>query len=205
MLIAFSGKMGVGKNHIAERVLPTVLSKYLTNIQYYYLAFGDQMKVELACRKPELSYNLLFEEKTKDVRKMLQEYGTENGRNVHGENVWIRSLGMWIDIFKHRTPTKNNIFVVTDVRFKNEAKWIEERNGILIRVESHSRNTERLHQERSHELEKHISETDLDDYAFKNVINNEVNQDVEKQLNDIIHKAFVRHNIFTSYMKLEKD
>lgn len=173
LLIGFSGKMGTGKNYIAEKVLPCVLDKMMSNIQYYYLAFGDQMKVELGCRNKELNYGLLFDKKTKEVRQMLQQYGTENGRNKYGEDVWIRSMGLWMDIFRNRTPNKNNVFIITDVRFKNEADWINKHNGILIRVDAPQRNMERINQEGSQDIQNHASETDLDDYPFKYVINND--------------------------------
>lgn len=190
IVIGFSGKMGTGKNYIAEKVLPAVLSKVIPDTQYYYMAFGDQIKVELGCRRPHLTYDLLFEKKTKDVRQLLQQYGTENGRNVHGEHIWIKSLDLWMDIYKHRSPDKNNIFVVTDVRFKNEAKWVEDNNGILIRVDAPIRNEDRIKQEESQDIKNHVSEVDLDDYDFKNIINNEHDQVPKTQLEHIIAKYY---------------
>lgn len=190
VLIGFSGKMGTGKNYIAERVLPLVLSKFINNAQYFYMAFGDQMKVELGCRRPELTYDLLFEKKTKEVRQLLQKYGTENGRHVHGENIWINSLNMWMEMHKRRSPDTNNIFVVTDVRFKNEARWIESKNGVLIRVDAPCRNEDRIKQEESQEIQHHVSETDLDDYPFKHVIKNEKGNIPNIQLEHIIREHY---------------
>jgi len=192
MLIGLSGKMGTGKNYIAEKVLPLVLSKFIHNAQYYYMAFGDQIKVELGCRRPELTYDMLFEKKTRDVRQLLQQYGTENGRGVYGENIWINSLNMWMEIHKSRTSNTNNIFVVTDVRFKNEADWIEANNGILLRINAPSRNHERIQQEESHEIQNHISETDLDNYKFKYIVTNDKDDDPHKQITNIMCSIYQR-------------
>uniref|UniRef100_A0A6C0LYL1 Uncharacterized protein n=1 Tax=viral metagenome TaxID=1070528 RepID=A0A6C0LYL1_9ZZZZ len=183
LLIGLSGKMGSGKNYIAEKILPIILNKMITNIQYYYIAFGDQMKVEVGCRNKDLSYDSLFNEKTKEVRQMLQEYGTKNGRDKYGEDIWIRSLSLWMEIYKNRTPNKNNIFIVTDVRFRNEAQWIKQHNGILLRVNAPNRTASRVKQEGSEDIQNHLSETDLDNYPFEYVINN----DIEEQ-NNVLNK-----------------
>ena len=59
-------------------------------------------------------------------RNMLQKMGTEAGRNVFGDDLWVQSLDSRIDM------TKNN--VITDVRFPNEIKWIRSKGGFVIRV-----------------------------------------------------------------------
>lgn len=60
-------------------------------------------------------------------RLALQLMGTEVGRNVFGENIWIHSLENKIkDVSKH--------YVVTDVRFQNEIDWIRKQKGILIEI-----------------------------------------------------------------------
>jgi hypothetical protein len=58
-------------------------------------------------------------------RMILQMIGTEFGRNMLGEDVWIESL-------KKRSENKN--IVISDVRFINEAENIKKSGGILIRI-----------------------------------------------------------------------
>lgn len=58
-------------------------------------------------------------------RLALQLMGTEAGREVFNQDIWIISL-------LNRVKGKN--VVVTDVRFKNEVKYIQENQGIIIRV-----------------------------------------------------------------------
>lgn len=58
-------------------------------------------------------------------RLALQLMGTEAGRNVFHEDVWVISL-------LNRSKRKN--VVVTDVRFQNEINHIQNNNGIVVRV-----------------------------------------------------------------------
>lgn len=58
-------------------------------------------------------------------RLALQLMGTEAGRNVFHTDIWVISL-------LNRARGKN--VVVTDVRFQNEIKYIQDNGGIIIRV-----------------------------------------------------------------------
>lgn len=58
-------------------------------------------------------------------RLALQLLGTEAGRNVFHKDIWVNSL-------LKRAGDKN--VVITDVRFKNELKFIHKNNGIIVRV-----------------------------------------------------------------------
>ena len=58
-------------------------------------------------------------------RLALQLLGTEAGREVFHKDIWVNSL-------LKRAGDKN--VVITDVRFKNELKFIQKNNGIVIRV-----------------------------------------------------------------------
>jgi hypothetical protein len=189
--VGISGKMGSGKNYIAEKVLPPIIDKYIKNAQYYYLAFGDQIKVELGCRHKELNYDVLFNKKTKEVRQLLQKYGTEEGRCKYGEDIWIRSMQMWMDIFKGRNIGRNNVFIITDVRFRNEADWIRSQNGVLIRIDAPKRTSDRVLQEGSDGIQNHSSEVDLDAYEFKYIVNNdpEYVNTIEEQVQEIARRV----------------
>ncbi len=61
-----------------------------------------------------------------EVRRLLQRMGTEAGRRVHGENVWIDAL--------FRTVDPGQRVVITDVRFENEAKAIYVRGGLVVEI-----------------------------------------------------------------------
>jgi hypothetical protein len=98
------------------------------------------------------------------VRELLQVLGTEAGRNVIHTNIWVNSL-----FSEYKYPNcdsipgkicfghKNPNWIITDVRFPNEAEKIKEKGGLLIRIES----------PRCNYNDTHSSETALDDYGGK--------------------------------------
>src|SRR6185295_14554565 len=64
------------------------------------------------------------------VRRLLQRIGTEVGRNVLGENVWVNALDKRVR--EHlRGQTRERHIVITDVRFHNEADYIRDQGGML--------------------------------------------------------------------------
>lgn len=63
-----------------------------------------------------------------EVRRILQRLGTELGRNLIGENVWV-------DITMRQVAEADSPSCITDVRFPNEAAAIKSASGILVRVD----------------------------------------------------------------------
>jgi hypothetical protein len=63
-----------------------------------------------------------------DVRRLLQRMGTEAGRNIHGEDCWIK-------IAKRKVDAAPGPVVITDVRFANEAEAIRSWGGKIIRID----------------------------------------------------------------------
>ena len=77
-LIGLSGKLGSGKNYIAEKIISPHF-RDLYNI--LIIGFGDQVKNELYARDLALTYDLLYDKKTYESRNKLQQYATEHGRD----------------------------------------------------------------------------------------------------------------------------
>lgn len=93
------------------------------------------------------------------IRQLLQKFGTEVGRNI-SPNLWVDAL--MNDYIKAKLDGYEEDWIVTDVRFENEAEAIRENGGILIRL---NRNTG--------SNDQHPSETALDNYKnFDLVIDN---------------------------------
>jgi len=92
-------------------------------------------------------------------RCFLEQIGTECGRNIIHKNIWIYTT------LNNYNPNKDN-WIITDVRFKNEAQELQTYNqSILIRV-----NRPQLTNKKQKE---HSSETALDNYKnFDYIINN---------------------------------
>lgn len=120
------------------------------------------------------------------VREVLQRVGTEAMRNQIHQNVWVNAL------FSEYKPISTGWlyspdiypkWVITDVRFPNEAKAIKDRGGIVIRVNrGGDQAAEGLHP----------SETALDDYEFDEVI---INDGTLEDLKEKVRTILIRYEI----------
>jgi hypothetical protein len=61
-------------------------------------------------------------------RHMLQLMGTEAGRDVFNENLWVHTVARRI------ASSDNDKFVIPDVRFSNEIEFIRRNGGHVVRV-----------------------------------------------------------------------
>ena len=191
LVIGFSGKLGSGKDYIAKHILPSVL-EMLCGIDFdiRVVAVADQLKYELAARDSTLTYDLMYVTKTTEVRTKLQQYGTEQGRDKYGDDMWLQALSirMEVDRQRHIGP-RPIIFVLTDIRYENEANFVSNKlHGLLIRVDAPGRNRTRLEQEGIADVTPHRSETALDTYEFPYTIYNDYGHEstISKQLSHIV-------------------
>lgn len=182
MIIGLSGKMGTGKDYIANEIIIPFLKKH--GKQCLQLAFADQVKVN-AMTKYNLNFNDVYVEKTHETRNFLQYEGTENGRNVLGEDIWINYFDSWRKVLTSRGI---DTIVAVDVRFNNEVDYIRNQGGLLIRINAPLRNKKRLQQESGGDSSKYIklsshkSECSLDNTDnFDITIDNDVTLNDEQQ------------------------
>ena len=155
------------------------------------------------------------------VRELLQQVGTDAMRNIVHPNVWVNALmsqykGIECTSFPHNAPifgipteedeVKYGIigliepdWIITDVRFPNEAVAIKERSGIVIRVnrdlpcpvckltkyEQRGEPCKNIAcpKGRADYIGKHPSEIALDDYPFDYFINN--NGSIEELIKEV--------------------
>lgn len=168
-LFGFSGKIGVGKNYVAEQLFGLQLYKLGYNV--HILAIADQTKYELGARfnltPPnefikcmDETFNELFVNKSAETRIKLQTYGTDYSRNGGSINIknkfeiynqpdiWIRGLYLQIkNILLKSYDTSKDIFIITDARFKNEIDFIKMLGGTTVRICSNIRNKIKLLEE----------------------------------------------------------
>ena len=226
-IFGFSGKIGVGKNYISEQIFGNKL--YNMGYNVHILAVADQPKYELGSRFSLIkdtnnfieemndTFNELFVNKSANTRTKLQIYGTEYCRNggelnikdkfvLYNEaSIWIKGLFLQIkNILSKSYNVKKDIFIITDVRFKNEAEFIHLMGGHIIRIISPTRNNLKMSEEAKKNyineidirnfidrIKNHESETNLDTYQFDYIINNEPeNINVYKEINDIVQIMF---------------
>jgi hypothetical protein len=198
MLIGIAGKMGCGKDYICNNIIIPYFKSYGKSI--LQVSFADQIKVNVMT-KNDISFNDVFVEKTTVTRKLLQIEGTESGRNVYGDDIWIKYFDNWLQIYKSRGIEN---FICTDVRFKNELEYIKKNGGIVIKVIAPKRNYQRLYNESKGDkkvidtLQSHLSECDLDNThnsLFDLVIHNDFDDKID---NDKITN-FLKHKIYDKW------
>lgn len=176
MLLGLSGKIGSGKDTFAQLLEEHMEYCKLKSFAYklkYICAFLTG--TELATQFTQIGKNVFLEEWGMTIGEMQQKVGTEGMRDgVHPET-WILSL------FADYDPKEN--WIITDVRFVNEAEAIKERGGYVIRINGDPANI-RMHSKRDL---THPSETSLDNYRFDYVINNEPPlENLKRQVNCVI-------------------
>jgi len=146
MLIGLYGKARSGKDTVATYLGRTrgFQTRAFADPMYDMLAAG--MGIHMTSRKTgllrteqinELPYCIYVNDHDKDsvvnpfgvsVRRLMQTLGTEWGRNVVGEDVWVTLADAWYQ--QHR----QGHVVFTDVRFPNEADFILSNGGQVVEV-----------------------------------------------------------------------
>lgn len=178
-LIGISGKFMSGKDTLAE-----ILSKEYEKLgkKTKILKFADSLKQICSI----LVGTDLEDQYTQGGKMKMNIANMTNGRlqQIVGttlrehvnENIWIFPV---IEYYKKNPDT---VCIISDCRFRNEAKEIQKNGGILIRINRENLNEDSLGRDRNH-----ISETDLDDYKFDVVIqNNRTVEDLNKIISQFI-------------------
>lgn len=129
-------------------------------------------------------------EKAMTYRIFLQMLGTEAIRDHIHENAWVNAL--FADYYPcHPYIEDKDLphWIVTDVRFPNEAQTIVDYGGKMVRINRHEVNKD--YQEKT---KKHASETSLDTWKFDWTINN--NGSIE-DLTELVKRMLIGFNIMS--------
>ena len=156
MIIGFNGPARAGKDTAAR----TLIYRY----GFRRLAFADALK-----QAAKIIFGLtdaqVYGDDLKEVadpfwgaspRDIMQRLGTECLRQGYADDVWIKAL------FRQVEPHEN--YVITDVRFPNEADEVKRWGGRVIRIERPGALGETM---------VHASETAMRGYDFDGVIVND--------------------------------
>lgn len=143
MLVCFSGFKGSGKT--------TAASVFAEELGFRKIAFADKLRDMLYALNPIIDYGSpgqgLSTEPTylqdiidlygwdgykqtrygPEIRRLIQRMGTEAGRGVLGENIWIDSTLSQYD---------GRDTVIHDGRFYNEFDAVRDFGGMVIRIEN---------------------------------------------------------------------
>jgi len=161
IIIGISGKIGSGKDTVAH-----FIKQHDQSFQSKAFAYKLKKIVSLLAgcdfelTLTQEGKNVYIEQFGKTIGEMLQGVGTGALRDNFDKNVWINGLF---------TDLKNGNYVITDVRFKNEADALKAKGAFLVRV---NRPINPIAENSGRDL-THASETDLDDYeGFDAIIDN---------------------------------
>jgi len=139
-IVGFCGRKRSGKD--------TAAAYLLTSQNYIKLAFADGVRKFVEIVDPYIPYGKdyvrlsrllenytweelkLFQYVNVETRRLQQVVGTEVGRDLIGDNIWI-------DILEKEINRWGNLasgFAISDVRFPNEAEWIRSKGGIVVKL-----------------------------------------------------------------------
>lgn len=181
MKIALSGKIGSGKDTVSDMIIE------MSDKNIEKTAFAKKLK-QIVAILTGVDYELTLFQEGKNSRierfdttigDMLQVIGTDVMRDNFDKDVWIKALLSSID--------ENKNYIISDLRFKNEADILKKEGFVLIRV---NRTDNTVSTSRNRE---HSSETDLDDYTqFDYVINNDGSlEDLRFKVKEILSDLFL--------------
>lgn len=177
ILLGLSGHKQSGKDTVY---------KFINDIiPITHKSFGENLKI-VAAALLNCDYRDFESEKFKSSESIIRKNDTEYYTNreilqLLGTDI-CRSISptIWIDtLFCNFNPSCR--WIVTDVRFPNEAQAIKDRGGKLIRIE---RNTGLV--------DRHLSETALDNFKDWDIIidNNSTLKDLKINVNCCMKKYF---------------
>ncbi len=96
-----------------------------------------------------------------EIRRLLQVMGTEVGRQVLGDNVWVDA------VFNQVKANGDQNVVITDARFPNEAEAVKANEGFIVRIKRPGVEA----------INAHPSETALDEWGFDYAVINDGSQE----------------------------
>lgn len=128
MIIGLVGKKGSGKDTVADylvskrkftkKAFADPLKKV---IQQLFLVNPEQLSDPVKKEECDSRWNL-------SPRQMMQMVGTNMVRDQLGTDFWIQHMEF--------SYSDDSDVVISDVRFQNEADWVEKKGGILIRIQN---------------------------------------------------------------------
>lgn len=196
MIISISGKIGSGKDTIAD-IIKQISPYYNWETKKFAGKLKDIAEILTGVSKhhfedQEFKKQDMSPEWGMTYRDLLQKLGTEAMRNGLHENVWVnalfadyhpindelrQSMGNVIDYSNCEWPN----WIITDCRFPNELEAVKNRKGLTIKVIRDSGNTIGT---------THASETALDYYTNWDYVvdNNGTLEELKAQILSILQK-----------------
>lgn len=174
MLIGLSGKINSGKDlsfQFLHELYPSAINvKFATRLKETVAALAG-VDVSYCYTRDSKTSMRIPHLQNKTLRELQQEIGTAM-KTMYGDDVWI-------NIALDNLP-QDQVVIITDVRFPNEAEAIKRRGGTLIRI---------IRPDNKEGASDHESEVAMDNYPHFDfiILNNGTEIDLKKQLFDIFN------------------
>lgn len=176
MIIGISGKAETGKDWIVENIARP--------LGFFQFSFAWHFKNWLVATG-QATWEEVFITKPPHIRHLLQQEGTEKGRNVYGDDIWCEAALSWINTLKRYNGVNHIVF--GDCRFLNEAKFIQSIGGQVFRIVAPNRAAA---SKLTPEARLHISETALDNWTeFDAYLYNDFEDQNEKVFENLFVEA----------------
>lgn len=146
-IVGISGKAGSGKDTLAHTVFK----------HHGFMPWAFAWPLKMRALSHGFTYDEVFTAKPIAARQWLQEVGVQ--KRAQNPDYWVSQLDGWVRTLYQAVGTTK--FVITDVRFPNEAEYIRSLGGKLVRME-HGLGLEYALAGTAAAV--HESETALDDY-----------------------------------------
>lgn len=161
--------MIIGLSGVAQSGKDTLANILVEEHGYRRIAFADKIRECLYTLNPLVDWiteprylqkyvdSIGWEEAKKhpEIRRLLQIFGTEVGRNIIDSNLWI-------DMALGNLEPSDKV-IITDVRYPDEAKEIRWMFGQIWRINRPGVEA----------INSHASETAMNDWKFDRVIDND--------------------------------
>lgn len=141
-IIALTGIAGSGKDEVAQIMTSQLMSRD-PEVKIRSLSFAAPIKEAVAsilgCDVSDFE-NRNFKEGCllakyglpTSPRVMMQMLGTEFGRNMIDQDIWLKMAQVRHD---EALEAKADYLFITDCRFENEASWVRANEGTIITIE----------------------------------------------------------------------
>lgn len=122
-LLGISGQKSNGKS--------TMTKLAVQEHGFVGMSLARHFKVDAVVKEGAPVREVFGPHKSAETRRILQLKGNDESREVYGEDIWIRHLEAHIfDMVEHG----HTRFVISDVRYPNEVRWIQRLGGAVYRV-----------------------------------------------------------------------
>jgi len=163
-LLGITGKKGSGKDTFAARLV--------SHHGFTRLGFADPLKALAVDLNPILDFDVIHEAQVR-LTDYLDVMGWDGAKQLPVVRRYLQHLGVavrdnigldaWINALANKAALIPGPVVVTDVRFANEARWVQSR-GELVRV---------VRPGLKDDGDKHPSETELDAWIANHIVIND--------------------------------